>query len=338
LACKSNLEPSRLLLALSDIKLAHSVFALPFALLAAFLATPAFLPATDAPGYPPPEPGSPVAPFLLQLLLILLCMFFARTWAMLVNRLADVRFDAENPRTARRVFASGRLDVRSGWMVALASAGAFQIAAAGFGAFFANWWPAVLAVPVLGWIALYSYTNRFTALCHLFLGGALAASPVAAVIAIDPSLLHLPDLAGTDFASGAPPGLAPPAACTLFLFGFVLFWVAGFDVAYALADIEFDRRTGLRSIPARLGARGALWTARLLHAIAFVLLVLAWRAEPRLGLWTLAAVLLVGGLLVFEHVVLQRRGVAGLPLAFFTINGIVSLTLGAAGIADVILG
>ncbi|MBL8745117.1 MAG: UbiA family prenyltransferase, partial [Phycisphaerae bacterium] len=187
--------------------------------------------------------------------------------------------------------------------------------------------------PVLAWIALYSYTKRFTLLCHLFLGGALAASPIAAAIAIDPSVFSLPVLSTAAPNAGVPP-MSPPAIPILLLAAFVLFWVAGFDIAYALQDIDFDRRTGLRSIPARLGPSGALWISRFLHAVAFAFLFFASRADPRFGLLFLSAVIMVGALLIFEHIVLARRGVAGLPIAFFTVNGVVSCLLGAAGIVE----
>lgn len=297
--------PRRVIVALSDIKLAHSVFALPFAVLGAVMA------ARDWQRLP------------AQLGLIVVCMFLARTWAMLVNRLADWKFDRDNPRTARRAVASGRLAPRDGWLVALSCAIAFILTTLGFLLFFGNPWPAILSVPVLAWIALYSYTKRFTALCHLFLGGALAASPIAAAIAIS----------GLDVLTSA----APHGRAILYIAGFVMLWVAGFDVAYALQDLDFDRRTGLRSIPAALGVRGSLWASRALHAGALVLLTLAARADPRFGPIFFVAVGFVAALLVFEHLVLARRGIAGLPLAFFTINGVVSLLLGAAGVADVLL-
>lgn len=292
-------------LGLTDIKLAHSVFALPFAVLGAFLAAAG---RDGAIGW---------RRFGGQLGLVVACMVFARTWAMLVNRLADRHFDAANPRTARRAIASGRLRARDGLLVALASAAAFLACCAGFWAAYGNPWPIVLALPTLAWIAFYSFTKRFTALSHLFLGGALAVSPLAAAIAVRPA------------------ALADTPALWL-LAGMVLLWVAGFDVAYALQDIEFDRGAGLRSVPARLGPRRALWASRAMHAVAFACLVGAATADARLGALFYGAVALVGALLVFEHVVLARRGVAGLPLAFFTVNGVVSCVLGVAGCVDVV--
>jgi len=294
-----------LALALSDIKLAHSVFALPFALLASFMSADLERPAR----------------FGAQLVVIVACMVLARTWAMMVNRLADHRFDAANPRTRRRVIASGALGVRQGWTIALASAGLFIACCAAF-LVWANPWPLILSVPVLAWIALYSYTKRFTALAHLFLGAALAISPIAAMIAIDPDLLW---------------SWSPQARAVVLLAGFVLLWVAGFDVDYALQDLDFDRRTGLRSIPARLGPRGALWVSRAMHTGAFALLVAANFPDERLAYIFSFATIGVGAILVFEHTVLARRGVAGRPLAFFTLNGVVSVVLGVAGCVDVVV-
>lgn len=294
-------------LALSDIKLAHSVFAMPFALLAGAMAVPADVSAGFVAGV---------------LGLIVVCMVLARTWAMLVNRLADAGIDAENPRTAGRVFAAGRLGRRQGWLIALGCAALFVLACAGFWAGFGNPWPMALSLPVLGWIALYSYTKRFTALCHVFLGGALAVSPIAAVIAVNPAMLW---------------ELEASARAVLAIAGFVLLWVAGFDVAYALQDLDFDRGKGLHSIPAALGWKGALWTSRVMHACAFGLLCAANTLEPRFGVIFACATLGVGGLLIYEHVVLSRRGLAGLPMAFFTLNGVVSVLLGVAGVADLLV-
>lgn len=331
-------------LALSDIKIAHSVFALPFAVLATFLCTPLFFAPTASPQAPSPKPHA--STLLLQLLLILLCMFLARTWAMLINRLADWKFDRENPRTAKRAIARGDLSPRAALAVALACAALFTAAASLFSVFFRNPWPPILALPVLAWIAFYSFTKRFTALAHVFLGGALAASPIAAALAINPAIFGLPLLFSTPQPSGTgvppvSPVLTPlfssPSLTILCLSGMVLFWVAGFDIAYALQDLDFDRRAGLRSIPAKLGVRGSLWTARLFHAAAFAFLIFAYAAEPRFGSLMLNAVAAVGALLVYEHVVLHQRGVAGLPLAFFTLNGFISLTLGVVGCIDVVM-
>ncbi len=286
----------------SDIKLAHSIFALPFALLAAFLARP--------------ESDTPMR-LSGKLVLIVVCMVFARTWAMLVNRLADRQIDAANPRTARRALASGRLTTRQGLTASGICAVAFLAITSLFGLLFANWWPMILATPVLAWIALYSFTKRFTLLCHLFLGGALAAAPLCAALAIDPAALA-------------------DTPALWWLAGMVLCWVAGFDVIYALQDLAFDRRAGLSSIPAALGQCGAAWVSRGLHLIASACLVMAWQSDPRLGVIFALGIAATILLLITEHIVLSRQGLAGLSMAFFTLNGIVSCILGAAGIVDVI--
>ena len=297
---------SRVRIAATDIKLSHSVFALPFALLAAIVSRPV------SEGWR--ESGIKVG-------LVVVCMVLARTWAMLVNRLADARIDRENPRTAGRAFASGRLAMGEGWILAWASAVGFVAATAVFGVMFSNWWPAWLSVPVLAWIALYSWTKRVTWACHLVLGTALAASPVAAAIAVDPSAVGLAGEVGTPMV--------------WWLAGMVVMWVAGFDVIYALQDVEFDRSRGLYSVPASLGVPAAIWISRGLHVGAWVMLMLAWRSEPRFGAVFGGAMVLVAGLLIAEHAVLARRGKAGLEMAFFTLNGVVSVVVGALGCADV---
>ncbi len=303
LLVQTKASPHPITLALSDIKLHHSVFALPFAVLAAFMALPAN-----------PDWGR----FTAQLALIVACMVFARTWAMLVNRIADRRIDKDNPRTARRPLASGALSLRAASMTASISAIAFVLCCAGFLLFFDNPWPLALSLPTLAWIAFYSFTKRFTALCHIFLGGALAASPLAAAIAIDPTAL-----------SSTP--------SIWFLAAMVLCWVAGFDILYALQDLDFDRKTKLHSIPAALGAKGAAWVSRTLHLIAIVMLTLAAFNDERLGVMFLAAAAVCAALLITEHAILIKRGLAGLPMAFFTINGVVSLILGAAGSIDTLI-
>lgn len=294
---------ARLALALRDIKLAHSVFALPFAVLGAFLATVA------------PTGWSRLGG---QLALVVGCMVFARSWAMLVNRIADREFDARNPRTVRRAVASGALRAKDATLIALGCALGFVGLCALFGVFFGNWWPLILSAPTLAWIGFYSFTKRFTMLAHVFLGGALASSPLAAAIAVRPEAL------------GDTPALWA-LACM------VLFWVAGFDVLYALQDLDFDRAEGLRSIPSRLGATRAVWVSRAMHVVAFAALVVVWRVDPRLGPVFGIAVGSIGALLVAEHWWLTRKGVVGLPLSFGVINGVVSCVAGLAGVVDVLL-
>lgn len=300
--------PNAITLIARDIKLAHSVFALPFAVLGAFMVAPR----VEAGGIDWPRMAGLLA-------LVLACMVAARTWAMVVNRLADRAIDAANPRTKGRVFASGALPPAAGWITLATCAGLFLAACALFGVFFGNWWPAILGAPVLAWIAFYSFTKRFTWLCHIFLGGALAASPLAAAIAV-----------------GGIGALANPALWLLA--GMVLLWVAGFDAIYALQDLDFDRQAGLNSIPARFGWRRANTLSRVMHTGAVACLVGVLIVEPMFGVIFGVGVAAAIALLAYEHVVLTRRGAAGIPMAFFTLNGMVSVLLGIAGLVDVLVG
>ena len=286
----------------ADIKLAHSVFAMPFAILAAVMAR---------------RTAEPTGETIGKVALIVVCMVLARTWAMMVNRLADRRFDAANPRTARRALASGRLGMRDAAAVTAGSAARFVAATSIFWFAWGNSWPLALSVPVLAWIAFYSFTKRFTFLCHVFLGGALAASPIAAALAMNPDALSY-----------------TPALW--WLAAMVMLWVGGFDVIYALQDIDFDRDTGLRSIPAALGATRAIWVSRAMHAGAAACLAAAGVSDTRFGPLFYAGIGLVGALLVTEHAVLARRGKAGLEMAFFTLNGVVSCVLGITGVLDIL--
>ena len=320
---------AKIAIAFADIKIAHSLFALPFAVLAAFLAGPgramtlhtrAVAEADE--GAAPPEFAFGWWSFAVKLGLIVLCMVFARTWAMLVNRIADRTLDAENPRTAKRAFAAGRLSTADGLLMLAGSAGLFIAACAMFTVFFDNQWPLYGSIPVLIWIAFYSFTKRFTLLCHVFLGSALAVSPIAAAVAVDPESLRL---------------LTSTGPSIYLLAAMVLCWVAGFDVIYALQDHEHDAEAGLHSIPARLGPRRAIFLSRVLHLACLGALLGAWAFNPNLGQVFGIGVGATAVLLVAEHLVLVKRGEAGLNMAFFTLNGVISLVLGATGIADLFL-
>lgn len=296
-----------------DIKLSHTVFALPFALLGAFLA------AAWAGRYP----------VWGEFGLVLLCMVLARTFAMAINRWADAGLDASNPRTTGRAVPSGRVSRGAMLGTALVCALGFVFAAGGFLLYFDNAWPLWLSPLVLLVLAGYSFTKRFTWLCHLFLGFALAISPVAAAVAIEPGAVL-----GDGGACLPPYGWAP---ALWLLAGMVLCWVAGFDVIYALQDAEHDRKEGLFSMPARLGDGPALWVSRGLHVLAIAALVLAWRCSASLGVFFLAAVALTAGLLLTEHALVWGSKTNRLHMAFFTVNGVISLLLGAAGILDAAL-
>ena len=260
------------------IKLSHSVFALPFALAAAFLA---------AGGAPSPR----------QVLWILVAMVGARSAAMGFNRLADHELDAKNPRTASRELPAGLLSRREVWAFVLASAGALVAAAAMLNPLCLALSPVALLV-VFG----YSYTKRFTALSHLFLGLALAIAPVGAWLAVR-----------GDFAW-------PPIVLGLA----VLLWVAGFDTIYACQDAAHDRAVGLRSLPARWGVPRALAIARALHVAAVALLAGIYALVPLHTVY-LAGVAAVAGLLAYEHSLVRHDDLSRVDAAFFTVNGWISI-------------
>lgn len=287
----------------TDIKIHHSVFALPFALLAAVMAAIATGPVDWS-------------RFAWQLLLVLMAMVCARTVAMLANRILDAPLDATNPRTASRAIPSGRATSSQATICLAIAAACFIGCCCGFALAFANLWPLILSVPVLVWISAYGITKRFTALCHLYLGSSLALSVPAAALAIEPSALALPAL--------------------WLLAGMVLCWVAGFDIIYALQDVEVDRRDGLHSVPSQLGTRGALWVSRLLHTVAIVLLGLAWQVDSRLGTLFALAIGIVALVLLVEHLTVRRWGTSRLAVTFFTLNGVVSVILGVAGVIDIL--
>ena len=278
---------------LSMIRFSHSVFALPFALFSLFLA---------AEGWPSGR----------VLLWVLAAMVAARSAAMGMNRLADRRFDAANPRTANRELVTGALSVRFVGLFTLVCAFTFV-----FAAWMLNDVALLLSPAVLLVLFGYSFLKRFTALAHFGVGLALGLSPLGAWIAVR----------GADWGD-----LRIPVA----LGAGVLAWVAGFDVIYACQDAEVDRELGLHSIPARLGVKRALQVAALLH----VLCVLAFAAvAPLAGLgWPyLGAVCLAAVLLLAEHSIVSPADLSRVNAAFFTANGIVAVILGAAGIADVLL-
>ena len=248
-------------------------------------------------------------PTVGQLIWICLALVGARTGAMACNRLIDARIDAANPRTADRHLPAGKVSNHE----------AAVLAAVGFALLLLAAWRLnplclVLAPVAIGLLLFYSYCKRFTSLSHLVLGLCLAVAPIGAWIALRGSLEWPPLILG----------LA------------VLCWVAGFDIFYALQDEEFDRSQGLHSIPARLGARRAIALAKLLHGLMIMLLALLALIAP-LGNLYLGGVLLVAGLLVYEHRLVKADDLSRLNKAFFTMNGYVSLCMFVFTLIDVAL-
>ena len=283
---------------LEMIRFSHTLFALPFALLAACLAWR--------------QNFAEGRPFRwLDLVGILLCMVFARSTAMAFNRLVDRKLDADNPRTSGRHLPRGLLSVPVVVTFSLLSAVAFVASTL---LFLPNTWPVVLSLPVLAFLCGYSYAKRFTALCHYWLGAALMLSPIAAWIALRGTVEWPPVLLG----------LA------------VFFWVGGFDIFYACQDVEFDRTRGLFSVPAKWGVPTALRIAALSHALMIACLVgLWWTAE--LGPVFLTGVTAVAALLIYEHRLVRPDDLTRVNVAFFNVNAVISLGLLAIGLIDVVL-
>ncbi|HEV3375288.1 MAG TPA: UbiA-like polyprenyltransferase [Candidatus Acidoferrum sp.] len=275
----------RLRTVLEMIKFEHSVFALPFALTGALLA--ARVTHKTPSGWPT----------LRQILWIVIAMVAARSAAMTMNRIADVRYDRENPRTQTRALATGALSLPFAWFFTLAAAALFFLAAWQLNPLALKLAPVALAI-----LFFYSFTKRFTSWSHLFLGFALGVSPAAAWIAI---------AGGLDLR-------------ILILCAAVTLWVGGFDILYACQDVEYDQRSGLFSVPKRFGIAKALLISRVMHV--GVIALLAWLAASFSLPWPAAAgIIVVAALLGYEQSLVRADDLSKLDAAFFTVNGYISL-------------
>lgn len=297
----SNLRPSAFIrgfiLFAADIKISHTVFAMPWAILAAVMAWH--------------RVGGPIVG---KLAIVVVCMIAARTSAMASNRLLDAELDRKNPRTARRAIPSGQLSYRFVLVATLLCAALFVAATSLFWIVYDNPWPLVLSVPVLAFICAYPLLKRFSRLCHYYLGAALALAPISAWIAIGGGLAIEPVL------------MAAAVLC----------WTAGFDIIYACQDYQSDLETGVVSVPAVCGIAGALWISRATHFVAFALLVILGLASPKLSTFYFIGVACAGLLLVVEHAIVKPHDLSKVGLAFFTINGVIALLLGTLGVVDVL--
>ncbi len=271
------------------VKIEHTLFALPLALTGAVLA---------ARGLPP----------ITVLLLMAVAFTAARAAAMAFNRIADRHLDARNPRTAGREIPSGKLSVSSVWGLILVSVAVFLLASWAINPLCGKLAPMALVV-LLG----YSFTKRFTHLCHYLLGLALGMAPVAGWIAVTGGVASAPIVLGLG----------------------VIFWTAGFDILYACQDVLFDRHMGLHSVPAKMGTQKALRVAALSHVAAFVLFVAAG-ALASLGLGFYLLSIITGGLLIWEHRIITPDDLTRLDMAFFKVNSMVSTSLLVAVIAGLI--
>ncbi len=299
------------------IRFSHTIFALPFALLASWWAWIVPLPSSVADA----SLQQTVQLRWIEALGILACMVFARSFAMAFNRLVDAKWDGLNPRTASRHLPAKLLGVSE---VVGFTVGCALLFIASTLLFLPNRLPLLLSVPVLVFLAGYSLGKRFTWLVHLWLGTALALAPICAWIALRGEVVQ--------FA----PGDMLPA---VYLGGVVLLWVSGFDILYACQDASFDQREGLQSIPARFGVRGALRIARVLHSLMWIVAfgMTFWAPQLSLGTIFRVALLAVGGLLVYEHSVVSEKSLDRMQLAFFQLNSIISVVFLGAGVLDATL-
>jgi 4-hydroxybenzoate polyprenyltransferase len=248
-------------------------------------------------------------PRLSVLVKILAAMVGARSAAMAHNRLADREIDAANPRTASRALPSGTLSMGFVRIFLAASVLLFLAAAASL-----NTLTLLLSPVALGLLLLYAYTKRFTAASHLVLGLCLALAPVGAWVAVRGSFALVPILLG----------LA------------VLVWTAGFDMIYSLQDEEHDRRAGLKSVPAIWGTRTTLAVSAVLHLAMIPLLFAVWKLSGG-GAVFAAGIAVTAAALLYQHAIVKPGDLSRVNTAFFTANGLVSVTLAACGIADVLL-
>ncbi len=268
---------------LEMIKFKLTIFAMPFALMGAFLA-------------------SRGAPDLKTFFLVILAMVGARTCAMGFNRIVDARFDGANPRTAERAIPAGAVSAVEAWSMVVLSGMLFFVAA-----WLLNPFTLTLAPFALGLTLFYSLTKRFTSFCHLILGVALAFSPLGGWVAVQGSW------------QGFPWALSAG----------VLFWVAGFDTVYACLDADFDKKSGLYSLPSRLGAKNAFRLAAVFHVIAFILFIFTG-IQAELNLFYFIGVALAAGALFYQHRIVDHNDLSKIQLSFFSMNGFISLALFAA--------
>ncbi len=248
-------------------------------------------------------------PSLSQILWISVAMIGARSGAMGLNRIIDRKIDKDNPRTAGREIPQGLIKVSEAVGFVILSFGCMLIAA-----FMLNPLCLILSPIAIGVLFLYSFTKRFTWAAHFVLGLAISAAPLGAWVAIKGTF---------------DPAVLPLAAA-------VIFWLAGFDVLYALQDLEFDRQYGLFSIPRKFGVGRSLLLARVFHAIAFGLLILNG-ALFRLGMAYWAGMIIIACLFLYEHSLVSSNDLSKLDMAFFNMNGYISMTVFLFTLADFLI-
>lgn len=283
---------------------------MPFAMIGFFIAVPHAINADNALAVVQSPMSVITTPFILwKLLLVLICMVTARSAAMAFNRYLDRSFDAKNPRTAIREIPSGILTAKNALLFTILNCIAFAIAT-----YFINSICFALSPIALFVILFYSYTKRFTALCHIVLGIGLSLAPIGAYLAVTGSFALLP---------------------LLFSFA-VIFWVSGFDIIYALQDAEFDQANKLYSIPAVLGKKNALWVSVVLHICSSICIISAGFVGSFHPLYWVGGVVFVG-MLVYQHSIVKPNDLSRVNIAFMTANGIASVIFGILVITAVFI-
>ncbi len=277
---------------MSLVLFAHSVFALPFAIIGFFLA----LQITDQSFQ------------WNKLLLMLICMVTARNAAMAFNRYLDRDIDAQNPRTAMRDIPVGKISASNALLFTIANCFVFIVAT-----YFINTLCFYLSFVALFVVLFYSYTKRFTPLCHLVLGVGLGLAPIGAYLVVTNSFALIPIFYGIA----------------------VMCWSGGFDIIYALQDEEFDRENGLNSIPAYFGGEGALRISRVLHVISFIFVLLPAFYMPVSWLYY-TGVIFYGSLLIYQHRIVSPTDLSRVDRAFMTTNGIASVIFAIFYLLDIV--
>jgi 4-hydroxybenzoate polyprenyltransferase len=300
---------------LSLVKFSHTIFAMPFAMIGFFLGmfqlhdfATSVIPGWNVAVVPEPLRHIPmtVKDELIRLGLVLLCMIFARSAAMAFNRWLDVKFDALNPRTAIREIPQGIISKNSALRFVIFNCIAFAVCT-----WFINPLCFGLSFVALAVVLGYSYTKRFTPLCHLVLGLGLSLAPIGAYLAVTGHFAFLP-----------------------LLFSFtVIFWVSGFDIIYALQDEEFDKTQKLYSMPSWLGKAKALRVSEGLHVLSTAC-VIAAGIYGQFGWWYWIGVTIFMGMLIYQHTVVKPNDLSRVNLAFMTANGIASVVFALFVITD----
>lgn len=294
---------------LSLIKFSHTIFAMPFALIG-FCIGFSSVPTSVVPGWHTTIISIAAPKEILKLfVLVILCMIFARSAAMAFNRYLDRSFDAKNPRTAIREIPAGLLKADNVLLFTIISSALFIICT-----FFINRLCFFLSPVALSVVLGYSYTKRFTALCHLILGLGLSLAPIGAYLAVTGEFALLP---------------------ILFSFA-VLFWVSGFDIIYALQDEEFDKQHQLHSIPTVLGKKNALLVSRILHVLSACCVFFAG-IYGGFGTWYWIGAVIFGGMLIYQHSIVKPTDLSKVNIAFMTANGIASVVFAIFVITDLFL-